>query len=149
MNFIVQLSKTKQEYDFIFVVVDWLSKWAHFISTHTNATAPQIAQLFFKHIFVHHGLPQVIVSDQNPKFTSQFWKTLFKNLGTKLAMSSAHHPQTDGQTERMNRTLEEMIRTFVNHKQDNWDECLPAAEFAYNNSKQASTGFTPFYLDCG
>ena len=64
-------------------------------------------------------------------------------------MSLAHHPQTDGQTERINQTLEEMIIAFVNHKQDNWDECLLVAEFAYNNSKQASTGFTPFYLDCG
>ena len=95
MDFIVQLPKTKQRYDSIFVVVDQLSKWAHFIPTYTNAIASQIAQLFFKHIFVHYGLPQVIVSDRNPKFTSQFWRTLFKNLGTKLAMFSAHHPQTD------------------------------------------------------
>src|SRR5688572_1791975 len=109
MDFIVQLPKTKQRYDSIFVVVDQLSKWAHFIPTYTNAIASQIAQLFFKHIFVHYGLPQVIVSDRNPKFTSQFWRTLFKNLETKLAMFSAHHPQTDRQTERINQTLKKMI----------------------------------------
>jgi hypothetical protein len=116
---------------------------------HTSATAPEVAKLFFSVIFKNHGLPRVIVSDRDAKFTSHFWQALFKQLGTKTAMSTAFHPQTDGQTERLNRTLEEMLRAYVTYKQDQWDEYLPAAEFAYNNSKQASTGFTPFELDCG
>jgi hypothetical protein len=116
---------------------------------HTSATAPEVAKLFFSVIFKNYGLPRVIVSDRDAKFTSHFWQALFKQLGTKTAMSTAFHPQTDGQTERLNRTLEEMLRAYVTYKQDQWDEYLPAAEFAYNNSKQASTGFTPFELDCG
>jgi transposase InsO family protein len=149
MDFIVQLPKTKSGFDAIMVVVDRLTKRVHFLPTTTNASAPDIAKLFFNQVFRLHGLPQVIISDRDPKFVSKFWKTLFKQLGTKISLSTAHHPQTDGQTERANRTLEDMLRAFVNYKQDNWDDCLSAAEFAYNNSTQASTGYTPFHLDCG
>ncbi len=149
MDFIVQLPLTQQGYDAIVVFVDRLTKRAHFCPTHTSVTAPEVAKIFFSNIFKNHGLPQVIVSDRDTKFTSRFWKTLFEQMGTKLAMSTAFHPQTDGQTERLNRTLEEMLRAYATYKQDRWDEYLPAAEFAYNNSKQYSTGFTPFELDCG
>jgi len=149
MDFITQLPMTKQGHDAIVVFVDRLTKRAHFQSMHTTATAPEVAKIFFTTVFKNHGLPKVIISDRDAKFTSKFWKALFQQLGTKLAMSTAFHPQTDGQTERMNRTLEEMLRIFATYKQDQWDEYLPAAEFAYNNSKQASTGFTPFELDCG
>ena len=89
------------------------------------------------------------MSDRDPKFISKFWQELLKRTGVKTLMSTAHHPQTDGQTERTNRTLEDMLRNYVNYKQDNWDDCLAAAEFAYNNSTQSSTGFTPFRLDNG
>ena len=119
----------------------------HFHSTHTTVTASEVAKIFFDVIFKHHGLLKAIISDQNTHFTSHFWKALFKQLGTKLSMSTAFHPQTDGQTERMNRTLEEMLQIHATYKQDQWNKYLPAAEFAYNNSKQASTGFTPFELD--
>ena len=135
MDFIVQLPPTKQGYDAIFVIVDRLIKRAHFIPIHTSATAPEIAKLFLNVIFKDHGLPRIIVSDRDAKFTSKFWQQLFKELGTTLSMSTSFHPQTDGQTERTNRTLEEMLRSYVNYKQDNWDEYLPLAEFAYNNSK--------------
>jgi hypothetical protein len=149
MDFIVQLPLTRQEHDAIVVFVDRLSKRAHFQPMHTSATAPEVAKIFFTTIFRNHGLPKAIVSDRDPKFTSRFWQSVFKHLGTKTAMSTAFHPQTDGQTERMNRTLEEMLRMYTTYRQDQWDEYLPAAEFAYNNSKQASTGYTPFELDCG
>ena len=139
----------KADYDTILVVVDRLIKRVHFIPTTTSASAPDIAKIFFDNIFRLHGLPTTIVSDRDPKFVSKFWRELLKQLGTQAAMSTAHHPQTDGQTERANRTLEDMLRAFVNYRQDNWDDCLPAAEFAYNNSVQASTGFSPYYLDCG
>ena len=148
MDFIVQLPKTKQGYDSIIVFVDKLTKRAHFIPTYTTATAPDIAKIFFDVIFKLHGLPKTIISDRDAKFTSRFWKSLFQQMGTKLAMSTAFHPQSDGQTERLNRTLEEMLRIFITYKQDKWDEHLSSAEFAYNNSKQASIRFTLFELDC-
>jgi len=149
MDFIVQLPLTRQGNDAIVVFTDRLTKRAHFQAMHTTATAPEVAKIFFNTIFKDHGIPKVIVSDRDAKFTSHFWKSLFSQLGTKLAMSTAFHPQTDGQTERLNRTLEDMLRIYATYKQDTWDEYLPAAEFVYNNSKQASTGFTPFELDNG
>jgi RNase H-like domain found in reverse transcriptase/Reverse transcriptase (RNA-dependent DNA polymerase)/Integrase zinc binding domain/Retroviral aspartyl protease/Chromo (CHRromatin Organisation MOdifier) domain len=150
MDFIVQLPRTPAGYDAIFVVVDKLSKRAYFIPTHTNATAVATARLFFRHIVaVGHGVPSVIVSDRDSKFTSLFWKSLWSLLDTKLLMSTAFHPQTDGQTERMNRTLEQMLRAYTNKNQNNWDELLPYAEMAYNNSKQVATGQSPFYLSYG
>ncbi|GAB4815672.1 hypothetical protein N2152v2_002718 [Parachlorella kessleri] len=99
-----------------------------------------------------HGMPTTIVSDRDPKFTSSFWRNLYLVLGTKLAMSTAYHPATDGQTERMNSVLEEMLRAFVNEKHSQhamWDELLWAAEFAYNDAVHASTKQTPFYLNYG
>ncbi|CAG8638636.1 1222_t:CDS:1, partial [Paraglomus occultum] len=149
MDFIVQLPLTKQGHNAIVVFIDCLTKQAIFHPTHTSASAPTIAKIFFTTVFKNYGLPRIIISDRDSKFTSHFWQALFKHLGTKTAMSTAFHPQTDGQTERLNRTLEEMLRIYATYKQDQWDEYLPAAEFAYNNSKQASTGFTPFELDNG
>ena len=99
MDFIVQLPKTKAGFDAIVVFVDTFSKMTHFAPTKTTASAPDTARLFFDHIFRLHGLPKSIVSDRDAKFTSKFWKSLFQTLGTKLAMSTAFHPQTDGQTE--------------------------------------------------
>ena len=90
----------------------------------------------------------MIISDRDAKFTSCFWKALFNLTDTKLAMSITYHLQTDGQTECLNRTLEEMLRAYVGYKQDNWDDYLPIAEFAYNNAKQTSTGLTLFELNC-
>jgi len=150
MDLITQLPKTKRGYDAIMVVVDRLTKMVHFAPTFTTVTAPELAALFFDTVYRHHGLPSTIVSDRDPRFTSLFWKALFKHhLGTGLAMSTSNHPQTDGQTERANRTLEDMLRPYVNLRTDNWDDHLTAAEFAYNNSRQASTGFSPFYLNYG
>ena len=96
MDFIVQLSLIKQGFDVIFVVVDRLSKRIHFISTHTSVTAPEVAKLFFNVVFKDHGLPSIIISDRNAKFTSKFWQSLFKELGTTLSMLTSFYPQTDG-----------------------------------------------------
>ena len=126
-----------------------MSKRVHFVPTTIKVTAEEIAFLFFDRIVSQHGLPQVIVSDRDAKFLSLFWKNLFQLMGTKLKMSTSHHPQTDGQTERMNRVLEEMLRGFVNYTQNDWDLFLPAAEFSYNSMEQESTGHTPFFLDTG
>jgi hypothetical protein len=149
MDFIVRLPETLDGHDAILVVVDRLSKMAHFIPTHTKVDADEAAQLFFTHIFRLHGLPSSIVSDRDPKFTSSFWRVLFKLTGTKLAMSTSRHPQTDGQTERMNRTLEEMLRSFVAYDMRDWDTLLPAVEFAYNDSVQGSTRHSPFFMNYG
>jgi hypothetical protein len=96
----------------------------------------------------HHGMPEEIVSDRDPRFTAKFWQTFWKSIGTNLAMSSAYHPQTDGQTERTNRTLEQMLRFYVDRQMSNWDELLLCCEFAYNDSEQAFTD-TPFFLNYG
>ena len=149
MDFIVQLPMTRNGHDAIIVVVDKLSKKAHYIPTTSNVTAPQVAKLIFEHVVRHHGVPESIVSDRDSKFTSLFWQSLWGLLGTKLAMSTAYHPESDGQTERQNRTLEEMVRAYTNYNQDDWDELLIALEIAYNDSAHTSTGETPFYLDSG
>lgn len=149
MDFIVQLPKTKSGHDAIFVIVDRLSKMAHFVPTTTTASAEDTAELFFSEIFRIHGIPSSIISDRDSKFTSKFWSALFQLSGTALKLSTANHPQTDGQTERMNRTLEEMLRAYVGPFHNDWDERLVACEFAYNSAKQASTGFSPFYLNYG
>ncbi|KAJ9513865.1 hypothetical protein QJQ45_020944 [Haematococcus lacustris] len=99
--------------------------------------------------FKHHGLPEAIISDRDPKFTSDFWTSLFHLTGTRLLLSSAYHPQTDGQTERANRTVEDMLRPYVNDHKTDWDQHLAAVEFAYNSSEHVGTGFTPFYLNYG
>ena len=149
MDFITGLNKTKNGFDSIYVVIDYLSKRGHFIPCTINITGTEVAKLFINNIYKLHGLPKVIISDRDPRFIGNFWSSLMANLGVKLAFSSANHAQTDGQTERTNRTLEQMLRSFINKQQDNWDECLPLIEFAYNNSKSSTTGYTPFEVDTG
>lgn len=135
--------------DAVVVFVDKFSKMAHVCPTVKSISAPQLAQLFFGTVFRLHGLPATIISDRDSKFTASFWQELFRLCGTKLALSTAFHPQTDGQTERHNRTVIEMIRAYVNSSHSDWDEHLAALEFAYNNSVNPSTGFSPFYLCSG
>ena len=136
-------------WDMCMVVVDKLTKRAHFIPSLQTDKATHVARRFFDGVVRLHGMPSVIVSDSDAKFTSLFWSTLFERFGTRLAMSSANHPQSDGQTERMVRTLKEMLRSTIDHHQANWSEKLSALEFAYNNSTHPSTGLTPFELDLG
>ena len=109
MDFITQLPRSKDGYDAIVMFVDTFSKMVHFAKTKTEASAMDTAKIFFDQVYKYHGLPKVIVSDRDLKFTSKFWKALFNTLGTKLSMSTAFHPQSDGQTERANRTLEDML----------------------------------------
>ena len=149
MDLITALPRTKAGHDAIVVFVCKLTKWAIYVATVTEVNAPRLADLFLTHVVRHHGLPRSIVSDRDPRFTSIFWRSLWDQLGTKLLMSTAFHPQTDGQTERQNRTLEENLRAYVNYQQDDWDTKLVAAELAYNTSEHASTGQSPFYLNYG
>jgi hypothetical protein len=149
MDLITALPRTKAGHDAIVVFVCKLTKWAIYVATVTEVIAPRLADIFLSHVVRHHGLPRAIVSDRDPRFTSIFWQSLWSQLGTTLLMSTAFHPQTDGQTERQNRTLEENLRAYVNYQQDDWDTKLVAAELAYNTSEHASTGYSPFYLNYG
>jgi len=148
-DFITQLPETRRGNDALMVVVDRLSKMVILIPTQTTVTAAGAAKLFFENVFKDHGMPLSIVSDRDPRFTGNFWKALNASTGTNLRMSTAYHPQTDGLTERANRTVEQVLRNFVNDTVDDWDEHIAAVQFAMNNSQQASTKKTPFELVYG
>jgi hypothetical protein len=144
MDFIVGLPRTTKGYDSIWVIVDRLTKIAHFLPVKTVHPVAVYAQLYIAHILSLHGVPKTIMSDRGPQFISKFWEELHKTLGTKLLHSSAYHPQTSGQTERVNQILEDMLRACVLDFSQKWDECLPLAEFSYNNSYQESIKMAPF-----
>lgn len=149
VDMITQLPKSKNGFDCIVVFVCRLIKMHHYVATRTNISAPELATIFLRDVVRLHGLPEYILSDRDPKFTAKFWRALWEQLGTTLTLSTAYHPQTDGQTERANRTLEEMLRGYVSWAQDDWDQHLPVLELAYNSSIQASTGKSPFFLNSG
>eukprot|EP00253_Pinus_taeda_P016605 PITA_16605 len=149
MDFITGLPKTKRNNDSIFVVVDKLSKTAHFIPVQSTYRAAQIAHIFMQNVFKLHGLPKTIISDRDVKFTSAFWKTLFVELGTQLNFSTAYHPQTDGQTERVNQMVEDMLRAYVMQQPTRWEDYLHLVEFAHNNSYHTSTQMSPFEVMYG
>ncbi|GJJ75505.1 hypothetical protein EMPS_07863 [Entomortierella parvispora] len=149
MDFIGPLPPTARNFDAITVFVDKLTRQAHFVPSTTSATAVDVAHQFFDNIFKLHGTPTSIVSDRDTRFTSRFWQELHRLMDVKLALSTAYHPQTDGQTEVMNKTLKTMLRAFIDNKQSNWDQLLPSLEFAYNNAVNASTGYSPFFLNSG
>ena len=111
--------------------------------------APGLAEVIIDVVVRHHGLPDSIVTDRGALFTSKFWSSLCYFLGIKRRLSTAFHPQTDGQTERQNSTIEAYLQAFVNFEQNDWARLLPMAEFAYNNAKNASTSHTPFKFNCG
>lgn len=149
MDRIVQLPKTSSGFDSILVFVDKLSKMVHLAPTTTHATSKTMADLFVKHVWKLHGLPKEIISDRDVTFTSAFSRHVCKLLGTKQSMSTAFHPESDGQTERTNRVVEAMLRNYVGPMQDDWDEFLPASEYAINNAYQESIQTTPFFLNFG
>jgi hypothetical protein len=144
MDFIVGLPRTRDGYDSIWVIVDMLTKVAHFIPVKTTYSGAQLAELYMSRIVCLHGLPKKIVSDRGTQFTSRFWKRLHESMDTKLNFSSAYHPQTDGQTERTNQVLEDMLRACALKHGISWDKSLPYAEFSYNNNYQASLKMAPF-----
>jgi hypothetical protein len=126
------------------VVVDRLTKTSHFIPVKTTYNSAMLAELYMSRIVCLHGIPKKIVSDRGTQFTSHFWQQLHDALGTHLKFSSAYHPQTDGQTERTNQILEDMLRACALQDQLGWDKRLPYAKFSYNNSYQASLKMSPF-----
>lgn len=150
MDFVTGLPVTaNHSYDMIMIVVDRLSKYAHFVPTYTTCTAEDIAWLFYDHIVKLHGVPKVIISDRDVRFESAFWKSLWQRMGTNLQMTTAHHQSANGQAERTVKIISEVLRTMVQHEQDCWDDALPSVEIVYNTTQQASTQHTPYYLMYG
>lgn len=143
MDFVEGLPSSRG-YTVIMVIVDKLSKYAHFLPLAHPFTALQVAQLYFDQIYRLHGLPKAIISDRDKIFTSTIWQTLFKLSDTALLMSSSYHPQTDGQTERLNQCLETFLRCLVSSCPRKWKDYLPLAEFWYNTTMHSALGRSPF-----
>jgi hypothetical protein len=144
MDFIVGLPRSRTSYDSMWVVVDRLTKAAHFILVKSTYKSAVLAELYMARIVCLHGVVKKIVSDRGTQFTSHFWQQLHEALGTHLKFSSAYHPQIDGQTERTNQILEDMLRACAFQDKIGWDKRLPYAEFSYINIYQASLKMSPF-----
>lgn len=143
LDFIEGLPNSNR-FNVILVVIDKLTKFGHFIPLKHPFTAASIAQLFMDNVYKLHGMPQVIISDRDKVFVSSFWQRLFKLADTTLNLSSSYHPQTDGQTERLNQCLETYLRCLVHAKPEKWSQWLPQAEFWYNTTFHSALGKSPF-----
>lgn len=144
MDFITGLPRSPKSNTAIWVIVDRLTKSAHFLPVRMTDSMESFSRLYIQEIVRLHGVPISIVSDRDPRFTSKFWQSLQKALGTDLHLSTAFHPQTDEQTERTIQTLEDMLRACTLDFGGNWERHLPLVEFAYNNSYQASIEMAPY-----
>jgi RNase H-like domain found in reverse transcriptase/Reverse transcriptase (RNA-dependent DNA polymerase)/Integrase zinc binding domain len=148
MDFIGPFPKS-QGYDYLWVVICRLTSMVHLIPVNTTVKASELASIYVKEVVRLHGLPDSIVSDRDSKFTSKFWKETHRILGTKLLMSTAFHPQTDGASERANRSVGQVLRTMIRPDQTDWVEKIPMTEFAINSNISSSSGFAPFELNYG
>ncbi|KAI3686868.1 hypothetical protein L1987_80557 [Smallanthus sonchifolius] len=144
MDFITKLPRTSSGHDSIWVIIDQLAKSAHFLPIREDYRVEKLARIYIDEIVSHHGIPLNIISDRDSRFTSRFWQSLQSALGTRLDLSTAYHPQTDGQTERTIQTLEDMLRACVIDFGGNWNSHLPLIEFSYNNSYHTSINMAPF-----
>ena len=138
-----------QGYDAILVVCDRFSKMVHFIATMEKMSAEGLAKLFWDHVWKLHGLPESIISDRGVQFVAGMMKELNNLLGIQIKLLIAYHPQTDRQTERINQELEQYLRVFINHRQEQWPDWLGTAEFTYNNKVHAATKTLPFKANYG
>jgi hypothetical protein len=148
-EFIVKLPKTSRGNDSILVFVDKLTKMVHFVACKEKTSARELAELYVDHVFRLHGLSREFITDRDPRFTSAFWQGVTELLGTRTVMSSSFHPQTDGQTERVNQTLETYLRHYVSVELNDWDTLLSRAEFAHNAAYHESIRSSPFKLNFG
>jgi hypothetical protein len=149
MDLIIKLPVTARGHDSICVFVDRLTKMVHFVPCKEKLSANGFAKLYVDNVFRYHGLSEEFIFDRDSRFASEFWKGVTKLLGTRLCVSSSFHPQTDGQTERVNQTLEAYLRHFVSATLNDWDLLLSRAEFAHNNAFHKSVQATPFSLNQG
>jgi hypothetical protein len=144
MDFITGFPRIGKQHDSIMVVVDKLTKDSHFIPLKTTHKVANIVDILMREITQLHDIPKTIVFDRDPKFTSNFWKGLFKGFGMNLNFSIAYHPESDGKTERVNWVIEDMLRMYVMDKPSKWEDYLHLVEFAYSNGYQASLKMSPF-----
>ena len=144
MDFITGLPRTQRKYDSIWVIVDRLTKSAHFLPVRTTYSAEDYARLYVREIVRLHGVPTSIISDRGAQFAANFWRSFQKGLGKQVNLRTAFHPQTDGQTERVNQVLEHMLRACVMDFKGCWEDHLQLIEFAYNNMQNRSTWKCPF-----
>jgi hypothetical protein len=142
----MSLPKTVHRFDALLVIVCRLSKGIILVPTHINAKTPDTAKLFYSNFYCEHRLPNTIIFDHDGKFISDFWRELFIILSINLKMSSAQHPQTDGQSERTIQTVKEYLRIFIDYNQEDWDLKCCSAKFAYMNSHHSSTKLTPYQI---
>jgi hypothetical protein len=148
MDFITGLP-TAEGCNALWVVVDRLTKMAHFVACNDTMKPEDLAASFVTHVIRPHGIPTDIISDRGSLFTSQFWERVTKALGISRNLSTAFHPQTDGQTERVNAALEQYLRAYCSYQQDDWKSLLAVAEFCYNNTQSETTKVTPFFANYG
>ena len=144
MDFVVGLPLVGRKHDSVWVVVDRLRKSTHFLPVKTDYSLDKLAELYIKEIDWLHGIPVSIISNRDPRFTSSFWGKLQEALGTRLNFNTVFHPQTDEQSERVIRVLEDMLRGCVINYEDSWDRHIPLVEFVYNNSFQLSIRMAPY-----
>ena len=144
MDFVTHLPRTSRRHDAVWVIVDRVTKSAHFLAVRMTFTLEEFCRLYILEIVRLHGVPVSIISDRDPRFTTHFWKSFQKAMGTQLMMSTAFHPQTDGQSERTIQVLEDMLRACVLDFKGSWEEYLPLVELAYNNSNQANIQMAPY-----
>ncbi|MCO5576116.1 hypothetical protein L7F22_029923 [Adiantum nelumboides] len=146
MDFIFDLPRTQSGHDGIWTIIDRFSKLAHFLPVKKTVKPDHLARLFVAQIFRLHGMPETIVFDRDPRFTSLFWKAIWENIGTRLQFSSSIHPQTDGQSEIANSVVLELLKSYISDQKTQWERYLPLVEFAYNNTIHSSTRKAPFEI---
>ena len=144
MDFVTHLPRTSRRHDNVWVIVDRLTKLAHFLAVWMTFTLEEFCRLYVREIVRLHGVPMSIVLDRDPRFTTHFWKSFLKAMGTQLTMTTTFYSQTDGQSERTIQVLEDMLQACVLDLKGSWEEHLPLVEFAYNNSYQVSTQMEPY-----
>ena len=144
MDFVTNFPRTQQRHDAVWVIVNRLTKSTHFLDVWMTFALERFCRLYIREIVRLHVVPVSIISDRDPRFIAHFWKSFQKAMGTRLTMSTAFHPQTDGQSERTIQVLEDMLRACALDHKGSWEEHLPLVEFSYNNSYQASIQMAPY-----